>query len=150
MTRFVSFGRAMSHSAAELLSLLSILSQFFGAFNALKLNWIRVAVDLRPSAAGLSTLISIGGFAVGWYTGGVLGEQKSTHKVGSLLWRAVFGMIVSYLVYWVLNVAYTTGSKSDLIDIALRFFFLLFYAMPFGFLSYLCGLLTVAGSAADH
>jgi hypothetical protein len=143
MAKLKSFGQAMSHSAGELLGLLSVLSQFFGAFNALKLNWINVAIDLRPWAAGLSTLISIGGFALGWHAGGVLDEEKPKRKL-ELLRRTVIVMLVSYLAYWWLNVTYTTGSPNRHIDTAARLGFLVLYAMPFGSLSYLLGLLAEA------
>ncbi len=142
MAGFSSIGRAVSFSVAQLIGLLSVLSQFFGAINALRLNWISIAPDLIRSAAGLSTQISIGGFLIGWHTGSVLREGRQMHRVGKLLIRAVVAMAVSYLGYWALNAIYTADNPSKPIDVSLRLAFLAFYALPFGFLSYSFGLLS--------
>jgi hypothetical protein len=130
---------------------LSAVSQFFGAINALKLNWITIAADIRLAAAGLSTLLSMGGFLIGWHTGGVLREEQRTRHVGRLLTIAVLAMTLSYLIYWVLNATYTADDPNRSVDILVRFGFLLFYALPFCFLSYATGLLSgVVGDREQH
>lgn len=149
MAAFSSIWRAASFSAAQLFSLLSVLSQFFGAINALKLNWISIAADLRPSAAGLSTLVSIGGFLIGWQNGGTLHQGQQMPR-GKRLRFAVVAMVVSYLVYWALNAIYTADNPSKSIDILVRLGFLLSYAMPFGFLSYCFGLLSGVEGDQGH
>src|SRR2546422_845341 len=127
MAKTVSFGEALSQSSAQLLSLFSVISQFFGALNALRLDWIGIAADLRSWAAGLSTVAAIGGFLLGWHEGRVLREEQKARDAKRLLVLAVLGMVTSYVAYWILNAVYTADSQDRWIDVSARTGFLLFY-----------------------
>lgn len=138
-----SAATALATTIGSLVGMFTVFGQLFGALNAVELNWIPVAPDLRPYAAGLSTLVSIPAFVKGWIY--VEALQDVHRRLGQRLSWGIVGIISSFLLYWLLNTAVSTDSPDRAIAISTQGAFLLAYALPFGFLSWCLGMVSAFG-----